>query len=186
MTGLTVFAIIAVAYTLAASKLDRWWISAPMVFVAAGTILGPGVLDVLPASLRDKTVLTITELTLAMLLFSDASTVRLRDVGPLEGALQRRYEWPALWSVKERLITSQTVRAGESILPARRSPGPRGHQRDGRVPPATGPCFKCLRLAMRPTASPAIMPRRRTVISTASSRRDAPPSWPLWPPPVMP
>ena len=80
MTGLTVFAIIAVAYTLAASKLDRWWISAPMVFVAAGTILGPGVLDVLPASPSDKTVLTITELTLAMLLFSDASTVRLRDV----------------------------------------------------------------------------------------------------------
>jgi sodium/hydrogen antiporter len=80
MSGLTVFAIIAVAYTLTASKLDRWWISAPMVFVAAGTILGPGVLDVLPASLSDKTVLTITELTLAMLLFSDASTVRLRDV----------------------------------------------------------------------------------------------------------
>jgi len=51
-----------------------------MVFVAAGVILGPGGLDVLPLSLNDDTVLTITELTLALLLFADASTVRLRDV----------------------------------------------------------------------------------------------------------
>jgi NhaP-type Na+/H+ or K+/H+ antiporter len=69
-----------VAYTLVASKLDRWWITAPMVFVAAGAILGPSGLNVLPVSLSSETVLTITELTLALLLFSDASTVRLRDV----------------------------------------------------------------------------------------------------------
>ena len=80
MSGLTALAVVVVAYALVASKLDRWWITAPMVFVAAGTILGPGGLDVLPISLSSETVLTITELTLALLLFSDASTVRLHDV----------------------------------------------------------------------------------------------------------
>ena len=80
MGGLTVLAVVVVAYTLVASKLDRWWITGPMVFVAAGVILGPGGLDVLPLSLTSETVLTITELTLALLLFADASTVRLRDV----------------------------------------------------------------------------------------------------------
>ena len=80
MGGLTVLAVVIVAYTLVASKLDRWWITGPMVFVAAGTILGPGGLDVLPLSLTNETVVTITELTLALLLFSDASTVRLGDV----------------------------------------------------------------------------------------------------------
>jgi NhaP-type Na+/H+ or K+/H+ antiporter len=80
MGGLTVLAVVVVAYTLVASKLDRWWITGPMVFVAAGAILGPGGLDVVPFSLTNETVLTITELTLALLLFSDASTVRLRDV----------------------------------------------------------------------------------------------------------
>src|SRR4029434_7158314 len=80
MGGLTALALVVVAYTLVASKLDRWGITGPMVFVAAGVILGPGGLDVLPLSLTDETVLTITELTLALLLFSDASTVRLRDV----------------------------------------------------------------------------------------------------------
>ena len=80
MGGLTALLVVVVAYTLMASKLDRWWITGPMVFVAAGTILGPGVLDVLPGSLSSETVLTITELTLALLLFSDASTVRLHDI----------------------------------------------------------------------------------------------------------
>jgi NhaP-type Na+/H+ or K+/H+ antiporter len=80
MGGLTVLAVVVVAYTLVASKLDRWWDHRPMVFAAAGVVLGPGGLDVLPLSLTSEAVLTITELTLALLLFSDASTVRLRDV----------------------------------------------------------------------------------------------------------
>lgn len=80
MGGLTALAAVVVIYTLVASKLDRWWITAPMVFVATGAILGPGGLNVLPFSVSDETILTVTELTLALLLFSDASTVRLRDV----------------------------------------------------------------------------------------------------------
>jgi NhaP-type Na+/H+ or K+/H+ antiporter len=80
MSGLTVLAVVLVAYALVASKLDRWWITAPMVFVVAGAILGPHGLNVLPVPASSKTVLTITELTLGLLLFSDASTVRLRDV----------------------------------------------------------------------------------------------------------
>ena len=80
MGGLTALAVVVIAYTLVASKLDRWWITGPMVFVAAGAILGPGGLDVLPFALGNETILTITELTLALLLFSDASTVQLEDV----------------------------------------------------------------------------------------------------------
>ena len=80
MGGLIIIAVVVVAYTLVASKLDRWSISSPMVFVAAGAVLGPAGLDVLPLSLTNEAVVTVTELTLALLLFSDASTVRLREV----------------------------------------------------------------------------------------------------------
>ena len=80
MGGLTALAVVVCLYTLVASKPDRWWITGPMVFVAAGAVLGPAGLAVLPLTLDDETVLTVTELTLALLLFSDASTVRLRDV----------------------------------------------------------------------------------------------------------
>jgi sodium/hydrogen antiporter len=78
--GLTALAAVVVAYTLIASQLDRWWITGPMVFVGAGVILGPYGLDVLPFSLDNETILTITELTLALLLFADASTIQLRNV----------------------------------------------------------------------------------------------------------
>jgi sodium/hydrogen antiporter len=80
MSGLTVLAVVFVAYALAAARLDRWWITAPMVFVAAGLLLGPHGVGILPFSLSSATVLTITELTLALLLFSDGSTIALRDV----------------------------------------------------------------------------------------------------------
>ncbi|MEV5720737.1 cation:proton antiporter [Amycolatopsis mediterranei] len=80
MGGLTALIVVVVAYSLVASKLDRRWISGPMVFVAAGATLGPAVLNVLPLSLTNEAVLTVTESTLALVLFSDAATVRLREV----------------------------------------------------------------------------------------------------------
>jgi NhaP-type Na+/H+ or K+/H+ antiporter len=80
MSGLTVLAVLFVIYAVAASRLDRRWISAPMVFVAAGLVLGPHALGILPFEVSRESVLTITELTLALLLFTDASTVSLRDV----------------------------------------------------------------------------------------------------------
>jgi sodium/hydrogen antiporter len=80
MEGLSALAVVVVAYAFMAPKLDRWLITGPMVFVAAGTILGPGGLNLLPVSVSTEAVLTITELTLALVLFSDASTVRLGDV----------------------------------------------------------------------------------------------------------
>ena len=105
MSGLTVLAVVFFAYALIASKLDRWWITAPMVFVAAGAVLGPAGLEILPVSLDSETTLTITELALALLLFADASTVRLREV-----------EWDA--SLPDRLLfigLPLTVLAGAAL-----------------------------------------------------------------------
>jgi len=79
MEGLAILAGVFVLYALAASRLDRLWITAPMVFVVAGVVLGPTGAGALP-SLENSTTLLITELTLALLLFADASTVRLREV----------------------------------------------------------------------------------------------------------
>jgi sodium/hydrogen antiporter len=56
MGGLTALALVVVAYTLVASKLDRWGITGPMVFVAAGVILGPGGLVPLQATFALLTI----------------------------------------------------------------------------------------------------------------------------------
>jgi sodium/hydrogen antiporter len=80
MIGLTIVAVVFVLYSLVASRLDRVSVSAPLVFVAAGVLIGPTASDALPSDLGGESGLLLAELTLAILLFADASTVRLRDV----------------------------------------------------------------------------------------------------------
>jgi NhaP-type Na+/H+ or K+/H+ antiporter len=80
MSGITILAAVFALYALPAGRLDRLSITAPMVFVAVGAILGPGASGLLQVSFSSETTLAITEITLALLLFADASTVPFRDV----------------------------------------------------------------------------------------------------------
>jgi sodium/hydrogen antiporter len=80
MTGLTIVALVFALYALVASRIERALLSAPMIFVAAGIVVGPAVLDVLPGTPTGELPLLLAELTLAILLFADASTVQLREV----------------------------------------------------------------------------------------------------------
>ena len=80
MTGSAVIVGVFVVYGLVASRLERSFVSAPIFFVVAGLALGPSGAGVLPLDLESETTLVITELTLGILLFADAATVRLRDV----------------------------------------------------------------------------------------------------------
>jgi NhaP-type Na+/H+ or K+/H+ antiporter len=80
MSGLTILAAVFALYALLAGRLDRLSVTAPMVFVVVGAVLGPGGVGLLKLSFSNETILAITEITLALLLFADASTVRLRDV----------------------------------------------------------------------------------------------------------
>lgn len=80
MGGLAIVAAIAVAYAVVAARLERASITAPIVFLAAGALLGPDLLDQLPEGDLGEVGLVVAELTLGLLLFADASTVRLREV----------------------------------------------------------------------------------------------------------
>ncbi len=77
MGGL-ILLLVAVGYGAFSRRLDRLWISAPMVFVAAGLAIGPEGADLLHIQGGSHVVLSFTELTLAALLFADATTVPLR------------------------------------------------------------------------------------------------------------
>jgi sodium/hydrogen antiporter len=76
--GLTILAVVFAVYAMLAGRLDRWSVTAPMVFVLTGALLGPDGTGALPISLSSEATLTITELTLALVLFADASSVRGR------------------------------------------------------------------------------------------------------------
>lgn len=80
MVGYAALAATFLAYALVAGRLDRWSITAPMVFVTVGAVLGPAGTGALDLSLTAHPVRVVAELTLALLLFADASTVALRDV----------------------------------------------------------------------------------------------------------
>jgi len=78
--GWAIFALLIVVYAALAVQLGRWSITMPMVFVAAGFLLGPGGIGLLPISPELEGVKEVTEITLALLLFADASTLNLRGV----------------------------------------------------------------------------------------------------------
>ena len=78
MGSLVTIAGLFAVYALVASKLDRWSISGPMVFLIAGALLGPAFLGAISGSATSEFTKTIAEFTLAVLLFADASSISLR------------------------------------------------------------------------------------------------------------
>ena len=80
MVTIVVLSAVAIGFALASRRLERWSVGGPVLFVVAGVLLGPGVADVLDPPLGGDTVQSITEVTLAILLFTDASTLGIRTL----------------------------------------------------------------------------------------------------------
>jgi NhaP-type Na+/H+ or K+/H+ antiporter len=79
-TGAAIIAVLILLYAAFASRLARWWISMPMVFVTAGFLLGPSGTATFVLSPQAESIKELTEITLALLLFADASTLHVRQV----------------------------------------------------------------------------------------------------------
>ncbi|MBK8293991.1 MAG: sodium:proton antiporter [Solirubrobacterales bacterium] len=78
MTDLGILATVLFLYSLVSRRLDRAAITAPMVFVTAGILLGPDVLNLTQLELTADTGLLIAEAALVIVLFSDAARINLR------------------------------------------------------------------------------------------------------------
>jgi sodium/hydrogen antiporter len=78
--GVGIVAILIFAYGALAMKLGRMSITMPMIFVVSGFLLGPGGFDILHISPETEGMKTLTEVTLALLLFADATTLDLTQV----------------------------------------------------------------------------------------------------------
>ena len=78
--GIALFAVLVVLYCAVAVRLANWWVTMPMVFVAGGYLLGPDVLDLISLSPSNEVIHRLAEITLALLLFADASTLNLSEV----------------------------------------------------------------------------------------------------------
>ena len=81
MPQLAIVALAILVYTLIAVRLDRMSISGPIVLVTVGALLGPAGVGAITAPATSEPFRVLAELTLALLLFSDASTIGLREAG---------------------------------------------------------------------------------------------------------
>ena len=82
-------ALIGFLYVLVSGRVERTWLSGPIVFVAAGYLLGPGGLDVLSLEVTAEGLRLLAELTLAMVLFSDAAKADLARIRRRLGRLRQ-------------------------------------------------------------------------------------------------
>ena len=77
MVDLTVLAVVVFAFGLLSRRLEGTVLTAPIVFVVAGFVLGPAGLGLLEFELDDHTVLLVSEIALAIVLFTDAAGINL-------------------------------------------------------------------------------------------------------------
>ena len=85
MVDLVVLATVVFAFGLVSRRLEGTVLTAPLLFVAAGVVLGPAGLGLVEFELDDHTVLLVAEIALAIVLFTDAAGTNLSTLRQNEG-----------------------------------------------------------------------------------------------------
>lgn len=86
--NLALLAAFTLIYSSIAGRLERSWISGPIIFTLFGVLIGPVALDLHSLEIDREGVRLLAELTLAMVLFTDAAGADI-------GVLKRARELPA-------------------------------------------------------------------------------------------
>jgi NhaP-type Na+/H+ or K+/H+ antiporter len=85
MVDFIVLASVVFAFGLVSRRLEGTILTAPIVFVAAGMVLGPAGFGLVEFGLDDHTVLLLGEIALALVLFTDAARINLSALRQNEG-----------------------------------------------------------------------------------------------------
>ena len=85
MVDFIVLASVVFAFGLVSRRLEGTILTAPIVFVAAGMVLGPAAFGLVEFGLDDHTVLLVGEIALAIVLFTDAARINLSALRQNEG-----------------------------------------------------------------------------------------------------
>ena len=120
--GVAIFCVVIVVYAAFAAKLDRWSITAPMVFVAAGFLLGIGGTGLLGITPQVEGIKELTEITLALLLFADASTLSLKQVSDDAKDVYKRQSMRYIAAERGSILPLRANCSGRSPNPRKRGP----------------------------------------------------------------
>jgi NhaP-type Na+/H+ or K+/H+ antiporter len=78
--GLAVLMAVVVIYGAISLWLGRLWVTAPMIFVLLGALVGEHGLSLLVLPISSEAIKLLSEVTLALLLFADASTLHFNKI----------------------------------------------------------------------------------------------------------
>src|SRR5210317_1877810 len=76
--NLLLLSAFVLVYSVFAGRLESRWIHGALMFVLVGILLGPAVLDALHLQIRGPGLRVLAELTLAIVLFTDAANVNFK------------------------------------------------------------------------------------------------------------
>jgi NhaP-type Na+/H+ or K+/H+ antiporter len=82
---LALLAAFVLVYSAVAGAVERTWISGPIIFTAFGLLIGPVGFDLLSLETDRETIRALAELTLAMVLFTDAAGADMSVLGKTRG-----------------------------------------------------------------------------------------------------
>lgn len=104
---LALVALFAFVYSVVAGRLERTAVNGPVVYLLFGVLAGPLGLGLLELPLSGEGIRTIAELTLALVLFTDASNANL-------GVLRRTFHLRSDLNVESGLNDGICVRTPNS------------------------------------------------------------------------
>ena len=78
IAALAVVSACVLIWGLVSARLERWDVSAPIAFVVLGLVVTHGPTDIIHFNLHSSTIRSLAEVTLALVLFADASRVNVR------------------------------------------------------------------------------------------------------------
>ena len=81
--NIAILALFILVYSSVAGRVERSWLSGPILFTVFGLLIGPVGLELLSFKSDKETIRTLAELTLALVLFTDAAGA---DMGVLRKA----------------------------------------------------------------------------------------------------
>ncbi len=108
------FGVLIVGYVACSSVLDRWNVTAPIVFTAAGTVVGVWFW----AGTEPTIVHGVAEITLALILFHDAAQVRPRQIESDAGICARLLLVGLPLTIALGVVTAQLLMPDVGIWPA--------------------------------------------------------------------
>ena len=112
---LALLAVFALVYSTVAGGVERTRVSGPIIFIAFGLVVGPLGLGLLSIEPGGETLRTLAELTLALVLFTDAAGA---DLAVLRRVSRLPIRSP-LTFVPWRLPRSRITTPGPSLGPPR-------------------------------------------------------------------